>query len=406
MSEPRQTFNYVAMDMEGRRVRGAVVASDELSAFEAVRLQGLTPVTIRTGKGAGGGGAEREVGGLSDRDTAMLVADLGALLRAGSDIRTALGVIGTTARKERVQAVARRIIRDVSGGESLERALSEHLGDKHAFVAALVAAGEASGDLAGGLERGAELLESRMAIREQIISVISYPAFVLITAVIAFAIILLVVAPALAPLASAPGAEPGVIMSVMLGLSGFLRSHAMVILFVSALAILGLGVAWFTGMAGVMLDRFLLNGPLAPTVRGLVFGAFAIALGGILAAGAPISDALRLAMRSVRSEVARKNLESVGQSVRQGESLSSALGRVKGFPDTVIRLAIIGEESGALGQMLLRAGRLEEKTALRQIEAVGRFIGPALIVALGGVVGLLMAGLLSGLSGLGEAALQ
>ena len=69
-------------------------------------------------------------------------------------------------------------------------------------------------------------------------------------------------------------------------------------------------------------------------------------------------------------------------------------------------MALIGEESGALGPMLARAGRLAEQVALRRIESLSRIIGPALIVALGGLVGLLMAGLLSGVAGLGDAALQ
>ena len=109
-----------------------------------------------------------------------------------------------------------------------------------------------------------------------------------------------------------------------------------------------------------------------------------------------MSEALRL----------RTRLEPVAQAVRQGQALSVALGVVKAFPPAITRLAAIGEASGALGLLLARAGKLEEETALRRIEAVGRLLGPALIVALGGMIGLLMAGLLSGVSQSGGAALQ
>jgi type II secretory pathway component PulF len=119
-----------------------------------------------------------------------------------------------------------------------------------------------------------------------------------------------------------------------------------------------------------------------------------------------MSEALRLAVRSVRSSAARKRLEPILPAVRQGEALSSALGRVRGFPATVVRLAAIGEASGALGPMLARAGGMEEASALRRIEATGRLLGPALIVILGAVIGLLMGGLLSGVSSLGNSALQ
>ena len=219
-------------------------------------------------------------------------------------------------------------------------------------------------------------------------------------------VILLLVVPSLAPLAEAPGAKPGLAMSILLGVSGALRNNLNIIA-AGGLAI-GL-ILYLTARAGALgpaVDRYLLDGPGRRTTRGLVFGSFAIALGNVLAAGAPMSDALRLGIRSVRSSAARKRLEPVAQAVRQGESLSSALGRVTGFPATVVRLAAIGEASGALGAMLARAGQMEEKAALRRIEGLGRLLGPALIVFLGAVIGLLMGGLLSGVSGLGETALQ
>jgi type II secretory pathway component PulF len=137
---------------------------------------------------------------------------------------------------------------------------------------------------------------------------------------------------------------------------------------------------------------------------GVTYGAFSIALGTMLSAGAPMGEALRLSIRSVRSGQARKRLEPVAKAVRQGVLLSASLSQVAGFPGAIVRLAAVGEATGALGAMLARAGRLEEQAALRRIEQAGRLLGPALIVLLGGLVGLLMAGLLSSVSQLGEAA--
>jgi len=93
-------------------------------------------------------------------------------------------------------------------------------------------------------------------------------------------------------------------------------------------------------------------------------------------------------------------------AVRQGQSLSTALDAVPGFPASVRRLATVGEASGAVGPTIVRAGRLEEEEALRRLESAGRLLGPALIVILGGAIGLLMAGLLSGITQLGDTALQ
>ncbi len=195
-------------------------------------------------------------------------------------------------------------------------------------------------------------------------------------------------------------------MKILIGASNGLRSNALTIGILAVLTIGGLITAFRLGLMARTIDRLTLDGPFRRTARALVFGGFAIALGNVLASGAPMGEALRLAIRSVRSDVARRRLEPVAQAVRQGGSLSDVLGRTTGFPQSIARLAAIGEASGALGVTLARAGKLEEESALRWIETVGRLIGPVLIVILGGLIGLLMGGLLSGVSHLGDSALQ
>ena len=91
--------------------------------------------------------------------------------------------------------------------------------------------------------------------------------------------------------------------------------------------------------------------------------------------------------------------------VRQGERLSAALGKVPAVPESIVRLTVIGEQSAALGPMLVRAGRFEERGAFRRIEVGARILGPVLIIALGALIGLMMAGLLAGITDLGNSAL-
>lgn len=404
MSEAPVRYAYVALDAAGRKVRGQLEVSSEAAAFLSLKSQGLMPVSVRPARQRRQSGDARA--GLGDRDTAELVADLAALLAAGSDIRTALTIIGGKAARPSVQAAARAMARDISGGEALNVALGRQLAERHRFIAALVAAGEASGDLVGGLGRGAEMLEARIKMRDQLVSVMAYPVFVMITAIISFLIILTLVVPSLGPLAEAPGAEPGIAMRLLLGASRFLTGNGWLL---AGLLLAGSAAVWVAGAAGLLrswVERLVLDGPGAGTAAALTYGGFAIALGGMLSAGAPVSDALRLSLRAVRSQLAQKRLEPVGGAVRQGQALSVALAGVRGFPDEIGRLALIGEESGALGSMLVRAGRLAEQAALRRIESASRLIGPALILMLGGLIGLFMAGLLSGVTGLGDAALQ
>jgi type II secretory pathway component PulF len=192
----------------------------------------------------------------------------------------------------------------------------------------------------------------------------------------------------------------------MIGASAALKSNLALLASLAAASIVALLVAGALGVLSRPIERLMLDGPMRRTSGALTFGAFAIALGNMLASGASMTDALRLAIRSVRSSVARERLDVVAQRVRQGELLSATLAQVRGFPAAIVRLSAVGEASGSLGMMLARGGKLEEERAIRRIESVGRILGPALIVLLGGVIGLLMAGLLSGVSQLGSAALN
>jgi general secretion pathway protein F len=135
-----------------------------------------------------------------------------------------------------------------------------------------------------------------------------------------------------------------------------------------------------------------------------VFGGLAAALGGLLAARVPASQALHLAEGATSFVVARERLGLAAAKVREGARLSDALSGCKGMPTQAVRLAMIGEEVGALGPMLERAGRLERARALRRVQAISQWLGPVLIVGLGLLIGSIMAGLLTSITALADTA--
>lgn len=402
MAEADAAFRYVAVTGAGRRVRGVVTARDEARAFERLRLQGLAPLSLKRDRGD-----PRKAKGapLTDRDVAEICGNLAELLTAGADMRTALAILGGRANRPAVAALCRNLAGDIGGGEALDVAFTRHIGKRGSLVGALVAAGEAGGDLAGGLTRAADLIQAKLKLQEKLTSILAYPAFVLVSTVAAIFILLLFVIPTLAPLTEDTGAEPPMALAVMIAISNALRENLVLLGSAVGVLVVVLLLAARGGLLQRLMDQFLLEGPAKRTARSLVFGGFAIAIGGMLSAGAPMSETLRLAIRAVASPLAKKRLEPVLHNVRQGESLSAALERVRGFPPAISRLAAVGEATGSLGGMLTRAGRLEEEAAIRRIEQVGQILGPALIVGLGGLVGLVMASLLSGVSSLGGAAL-
>lgn len=379
------------------------MAYDDATAFDELRRQGLTPLRLTPSAPARPG---RAPASLSDKESAECLSSLAELLKAGADIRTALSILDARFERAAVRAMCERLTADIGGGDPLDLAFSRAFQRKQPFVAPMVAAGEAAGDLPGGLQRAAEVIQSRQKLRAQLVSVMAYPGFVFISAIGALLVILLFIVPSIAPLAQDLGAEPPPALAAMIFASEFLSAHLAVL---CAGLVAGLGGLLAAGRLGLLqqpLERLMFDGPARRTIGGIVFGGFALSLGTMLAAGTPIGEALRLAIRATPSQGARRRLEPVSQAVRQGEFLSDALAEVRGFPPAIVRLTAVGEASNTVGSLLMRSGRMAEDAALARIETLGRIAGPALIIMLGLLLGVLMAGLLSGVSQMGQPVLD
>ena len=159
MADGERQFDYVAVDSAGRRVKGRLAAGSDEVAFNRLKRDGYSPLRIRAAEGGqkASGRAKR----LNDRETAEFLSDLATLLRAGADMRSALGVLAARSGRPAVMTLSRALNAEISGGGALDQAFTRHLGKNQAFIGALVTAGEAAGDLASGLARAAEMLNSR-----------------------------------------------------------------------------------------------------------------------------------------------------------------------------------------------------------------------------------------------------
>jgi len=402
-----RSFAYKAVALNGKPRQGVISARTEAEVFARLRAENLSPVAIKPvqTKTASGGGISRLIKSLTGRGAALndaeleeLFGSLAVLLRAGADIRTALSVLSSDS--EALREVSQAIL----GGTSVDNAFAPVMPRSASHLRGLILAGEARGDLAAGLDSAALVLATRRKIRQQLFEALSYPAFVFVTAIAALCVILLVVVPAIAPLLTDTGHALPVYFRVIMFLSDALQQGWVYLVSGMAIAALAGYFGWrYWGLKG-WLEVWLLRGPLGSIARGLVFGGFARTLGDALQSGAGVTDALRLCQRSVGNAAARKRLENVATQVRQGSRLSDALRQVEGFPKPVIRLCEVGEASSTLGAMLAKAGEREELQALAKIDKLSKLLGPLLIMALGGMIGALMGGVLTALTDIGGVA--
>ena len=399
------SFRYVALDAGGRKVRGAIEADTALSAQDVLDRQGLA--ALRLERAWTGAGVTRAASGVSltRRDMASFLYDLGALTEAGVDFRSALGVLGQAEdRRSATARMARALEQEIAQGSALDAAFSKVFGRAFPAVAGLVAAGQASGGLAQALTRGSENLEQDLDAADGMVAAMSYPGFILLMTLAAVLIILLFVVPSLAPLAQQSQHALPAGLASLFRLSAMIRSNGPSLLAIGVVGATVLAAGWRLGFIRKPLETWLLDGPAAAICRGLVFGGAASSLGVLITAKVPASDAIQLAQRGCSLVVARERLLSCAVAVREGAAVSEALRSCKGVPRRVVRMAMVGEQAGRLGPMLDRAGALERRRALRRIRSISQWLGPVLIIVLGGLVGLIMASLLSSITALADTA--
>ena len=394
-------FKYAALDVRGAKVRGLVWAESAQNAHTILQQQGLAPVRI-----ASAAGDERAGSRVGAKRLAEFLHDIGALVGAGTTLVSALAMFRQQdSSAGKLTRLSENIEREIAGGRSVSEAFRLALGGEAQFVPALIAAGEASGSLASALQAAGSQIERDEALRAEFWASTSYPLFIMAASLMAVLLLLFVVVPSIAPLVSEAGAQAPMILRVMIAFSEMLTGNWLAILLIGLVSAAALLIAWRLGLLRNVVDRAILDGPCAPISRRLVFGRFAGVFGRLLSSGVPAHEAFGLADGAVSLRLAQQRIRACSVSIFDGARVSQALAQCRGFPSGIVRMAAVGEEAGALGPMIERAARVEQDVANRALSSLTKWLGPAMIVLLGVMIGLIMGGLLSGVSSLGETVL-
>ena len=383
-------FRFEAIDAAGKTQKGVLDADSARSARTQLRGQGLTPLVVEPAASRMRGEREQRLAfgrRLSQREQAILTRQLASLLVAGLPLGEALQVLTEQAERDYIRELMAAIRAEVLGGHSLANALQQHPRDFPDIYRALVAAGEHTGKLGLVLSRLADYVEQRNALKQKIVLAFTYPAIVTI---IAFGIVMFllsyVVPQVVNVFASTKQALP-LLTVVMMALSGFVRHWWWALVIAAVLAVWIVRAVLRRPLARLAFDRWALTAPLAgKLVRGYNTVRFASTLGILSAAGVPILRALQAAGETLSNQAMRANVDEAIVRVREGTSLSRALGNTKTFPPVLVHLIRSGEATGDVTTMLDRAAEGEARELERRTMFLTSLLEPLLILAMGGVV--------------------
>lgn len=390
------SFEYEALDASGRSRRGIVNAESARLARGELRRLNLTPVAIsapRENDGAADGPKKTpKIGG---SELVNLTRQIAVLVGASTPLEEALNAVALQTDRQgsrkRLLAVRERVLE----GWRFADALGD---DKKSFsdlYRAVVAAGETSGDLAGVLDRLATMLEKNRTMLNKAIASLIYPAALALVAGGVVTALMTQVVPKIVEQFQTFDAELPFVTRVVIGISHFIAAYG---LYVLIGAVLG-GVLFWQGMRTpafkLAFDRWILTVPLlGKLLRGLDGARFARTLATLFAGGSPLLDSLRGAQRTIGNSYMRDRLDGAITQVREGSSLASALKRANALPPMMTHMIAAGERAGAVPLMLDKsATQLEEEFDTASTVAL-RLLEPAIIIAMGGAVMLIVVAIL------------
>jgi type II secretory pathway component PulF len=397
-----QRFQYTALNGRGVKVHGAVSAGSTEIAAAMLRSEGLTPIRLQVA--AASQGWRR--GAVGRARLAEFLHALGMLVGAGATMTAALAIFRGQMSGGALARLSENLEKEIAGGRPASEAFRIALGGEAPFLPGLVAAGEASGDLAAALRGAADQLQRDGKLAEEFWSALSYPLFILGASVAAILVLLLFVIPSIAPLVAEARAQTPVVLRVLIAASDFTNAYGGLIVVLALIGSVAIAIGGALGLLRDPAERFLLEGPVGAIARQLVYGRFAGVLGRLLAAGVSAPDAFRLANGATNVRRAQRRMEAAATTIFDGARVSQALASCKGFPSTIVRMAVVGEETGALGDMIERGAQIEQDAAIRRLGGISKWLGPVMIALLGGMIGLVMAALLTGVASLGGSVLD
>ena len=404
-------FSYRARNASGGLVEGTLDGAASGSVADILRGQGLIPVDIREAPGRTTKPAEHASAGFMRRighiDLLLFSRQMHTLLKAGVPIIRVLAGLQDAAVNPEMKRVIGEVRDSLESGRELSQALARHPRVFSPFYLSMVRVGEATGLLEEIFYRLFEHLEFERYMREQVKSALRYPLFVMLAMAAAMVIVNIWVIPKFAQVFANFGTELPMMTRWLLDFSAFMLNYWPHLLAGTIIAVVAFR-SWLGTAAGrYAWDRFSLRIPVAGKIlhkAALSRFARSFALG--MRSGVPVMQALSNSAHTVDNAYVARCIDGMRQSVERGESLLRAAIGAGIFTPVVLQMVAVGEESGAVDDMMEEVGGMYRQEVEYELKTLGQQIEPILIVLLGILVLILALGIFLPMWDLGRVALR
>ncbi|MGM7678908.1 type II secretion system F family protein [Microbacterium sp. A94] len=393
-----QQWTYKGIDAGGKTVKGVLDAPSEGQAIQQLKAQSIIPDKL-VAKG-GGTGLQREINipGLernpSLKDLAVLTRQMATMVNAGVSILRALSIVTDQVENPKLKRTLVEVTTDVEGGSALSVSLEKFPLIIPPIMVHLIRAGEAGGFLDRSLLMVADNFEAETKLRGKVKSAMTYPVVVLIVALVAVAAMLIFIVPVFESMfADLGSALPGP-TQVLVDLSEAMPIVAPILI----VSIIAFSIWWGrsknTEAVRRVVDPIKLKLPVFGKLNKLIaLTRFARNFSTMLTSGVPILQSLSIVGATSDNYVINAALISVQDAVRQGRPIAEAMAEAEVFPDMLVQMVGIGEESGEIDTMLAKTGDFYDDEVETMSSQLTAMIEPLMIVLMGGLLGFMIVAL-------------
>lgn len=380
------TFLWEGRDKRGVKLKGQQIASSPNMVRAELRRQGINPIRVKKKPKPLFGGAGRRI---TAKEISIFSRQLATMLKSGVPLVTSFQIIAGGVKNPRMRTMVEKVRAEVEGGGSLFEALAQHPAQFDELYTNLIMAGESAGVLDTILDEIATYKERIESIKGKIKKALYYPVAVIGVAVMVSAILLIYVIPQFEGIFESFGASLPVFTQVIIDTSRWLRANGILVLFTLIVVVTSFIMAKKRSRPFAhWIDRVSLKMPIVGEIlEKSAIARFCRTLAITFAAGVPLVDALKIVSGACGNSVFNDAASRVREDVAVGHQLKLAMEQTNVFPNMVIQMAAIGEESGSLDEMLLKVAVAYEEEVSNSVDALSSLLEPLIIVFIGGIVG-------------------
>lgn len=383
------TFLWEGTDKQGRKTKGEINSVNPAVARAELRKQGIRATRVRK-KSTGGLMALLNAGGkVNAADITLFSRQMATMMKAGVPLVQSFDIVADGVDKPKLKAMIKSIRNDVASGNTFASALRRHPDQFDDLFCNLVEAGEQSGALETMLDRVATYKEKTESLKARIKKAMFYPVAVMVVAFIVSAILLIFVVPQFQDIFASFGAELPAFTLLVISMSEAAQAywfHFLVVL---------VATAWMLGQLYKRskklrdgIDRVLLKLPVVgDVINKSAVARFSRTLSTTFAAGVPLVDALGSVAGATGNSVYVNAVNQIAEDVATGQQLNFSMRNTGVFPNMVLQMVAIGEESGALDDMLDKSADYYEEQVDNAVDAMTSLMEPIIMAVLGVVIG-------------------